>query len=50
MVFSSTQLAKITIGSDTTDAMQVTIVSVLSAPLVERPSSPLNIQKKLLLT
>ena len=42
--------AAITSGSDTTDATEVTRVSVLSVPFVERPSSDLNIQKKLLLT
>jgi hypothetical protein len=39
-----------TIGSETTDAMDVTVVNVLKVPCVDNPSSDLNIQKKLLLT
>ena len=39
-----------TIGSETTEAMEVTVVRVLKVPWVDSPSSDLNIQKKLLLT
>ena len=42
--------ATMTIGSDTTEATDVATVRVLRLPLVDRPSSALNIQKKLLLT
>ena len=45
-----TTAASITSGSETTEATEVTSVRVLSVPLVDRPSSDLNIQKKLLLT
>jgi hypothetical protein len=34
-----TMLATITIGSETSEAIEVTTVSVLSAPVVDRPSS-----------
>lgn len=37
-------------GSETTEAMEVTMVRVLKVPWVDSPSSDLNIQKKLLLT
>ena len=43
-------LATMTSGNDTMDARLVTIVRVFKVPLVDRPSKPLNIQKKLLLT
>jgi hypothetical protein len=39
-----------TIGSETTEATEVTIVRVLKVPWVDSPSSDLYIQKKLLLT
>src|SRR5919112_6260012 len=39
-----------TIGSETTEATEVTIVRVLKVPWVESPSKDLYIQKKLLLT
>src|SRR4051794_25975739 len=39
-----------TIGSETSEAREVTIVRVLKVPWVDSPSSDLNIQKKLLLT
>src|SRR5215216_6282239 len=42
--------ATMTIGSDTSEATEVATVRVLRLPLVDRPSSALNIQKKLLLT
>src|SRR5699024_6936179 len=46
----ATAVATATSGSETIEPMDVASVSVFSPPLVDRPSSVLNIQKKLLLT
>lgn len=46
----ATNAIPMTMGSDTSEAIEVTVVIVLSAPWVVRPRRALNIQKKLLLT